>query len=35
MDLVLITAVFPASLGVAYFLQKFALKALLRYMNHP
>jgi hypothetical protein len=34
MDLVLITAVFPASLGVAYVVQKVALKALLRYLNH-
>ena len=34
MDIVLITAVFPASFGLAYLVQKAALLALLRFMNH-
>ncbi len=33
MDFVVITAVLPASFGVAYLIQKVALRALLRYMN--
>jgi hypothetical protein len=33
MDLVLIITVLPASLGVAYLIQKVALRALLRYMH--
>ena len=33
MDVVLITAIFPASLGVAYWIQKAALAALLRCIN--
>ncbi len=35
MDFVLITAVFPASLGLAYLVQKLALRLLFRiFTNH-
>jgi hypothetical protein len=33
MDVVVITAIFPASLGVAYWIQKAALAVLLRCMS--
>ncbi len=33
MEVVLITAIFPASLGLAYLIQKAALAVLLRLLN--
>jgi hypothetical protein len=33
MDIVVITAVFPASLGLAYLIQRAALSVLLRYLS--